>query len=167
MWDAKTGRCMHTLQGHTSTVRCMAMSDNTGELGVCVCVCVCVCVFLCTYVRMYVHKYITYLHIFLVHVFCTCMCVFLHVYIPVVSLFYMYTHTFLHTYVYVLYWFHTYVHTCIHNYYVHTYVCSICTCVLYIMTVVSGSRDASLRLWDLTTGKCTGVLSGHVAAVRW
>lgn len=32
--------------------------------------------------------------------------------------------------------------------------------------VVSGSRDASLRLWDIDTGACLHVLVGHVAAVR-
>ena len=32
--------------------------------------------------------------------------------------------------------------------------------------VVSGSRDATLRLWDVTSGSCLHVLMGHVAAVR-
>lgn len=32
--------------------------------------------------------------------------------------------------------------------------------------VVSGSRDATLRLWDIETGQCLHVLMGHVAAVR-
>lgn len=32
--------------------------------------------------------------------------------------------------------------------------------------VVSGSRDATLRLWDVDTGQCLHVLMGHVAAVR-
>ncbi len=32
--------------------------------------------------------------------------------------------------------------------------------------VVSGSRDATLRLWDIDTGQCLHVLMGHVAAVR-
>ena len=32
--------------------------------------------------------------------------------------------------------------------------------------VVSGSRDNTLRLWNLTTGECLDVLQGHVAAVR-
>lgn len=32
--------------------------------------------------------------------------------------------------------------------------------------VVSGSRDATLRVWDLETGECLHVLVGHVAAVR-
>ena len=31
VWDPMTGQCLHTLHGHTSTVRCMAMSGNTGE----------------------------------------------------------------------------------------------------------------------------------------
>lgn len=33
--------------------------------------------------------------------------------------------------------------------------------------VVSGSRDATLRVWNIETGECTKTLSGHVAAVRW
>jgi WD40 repeat protein len=32
--------------------------------------------------------------------------------------------------------------------------------------VVSGSRDFTARLWDIETGQCTGLLEGHVAAVR-
>ena len=32
--------------------------------------------------------------------------------------------------------------------------------------VVSGSRDNTLRLWNLDTFQCEGVLQGHVAAVR-
>ncbi|KAK7065353.1 hypothetical protein SK128_003575, partial [Halocaridina rubra] len=32
--------------------------------------------------------------------------------------------------------------------------------------VVSGSRDATLRVWDVATGACEHVLVGHVAAVR-
>lgn len=32
--------------------------------------------------------------------------------------------------------------------------------------VVSGSRDATLRVWDLINGECCHVLVGHVAAVR-
>ena len=32
--------------------------------------------------------------------------------------------------------------------------------------VVSGSRDATLRVWDVETGECLHVLVGHVAAVR-
>lgn len=32
--------------------------------------------------------------------------------------------------------------------------------------VVSGSRDATLRVWDVVTGACEHVLVGHVAAVR-
>lgn len=35
-----------------------------------------------------------------------------------------------------------------------------------IFRVVSGSRDATLRVWDVDTGKCLHVLVGHVAAVR-
>ena len=33
-------------------------------------------------------------------------------------------------------------------------------------SVVSGSRDATLRVWDVATGNCNHVLVGHVAAVR-
>uniref|UniRef100_H2ZZY5 F-box/WD repeat-containing protein 7 n=1 Tax=Latimeria chalumnae TaxID=7897 RepID=H2ZZY5_LATCH len=36
----------------------------------------------------------------------------------------------------------------------------------HCMKVVSGSRDATLRLWDIETGQCLHVLMGHVAAVR-
>lgn len=32
--------------------------------------------------------------------------------------------------------------------------------------VVSGSRDTTLRVWDVSTGRCEHVLTGHVAAVR-
>ena len=32
--------------------------------------------------------------------------------------------------------------------------------------VVSGSRDATLRMWDISSGECLHVLMGHVAAVR-
>lgn len=32
--------------------------------------------------------------------------------------------------------------------------------------VVSGSRDASLRLWDIKTGQCLSIFHGHQAAVR-
>lgn len=31
---------------------------------------------------------------------------------------------------------------------------------------MSGSRDTTLRVWDVTTGRCEHVLTGHVAAVR-
>ncbi|KAL5013002.1 hypothetical protein ScPMuIL_011553 [Solemya velum] len=37
---------------------------------------------------------------------------------------------------------------------------------LYNNKVVSGSRDATLRVWDIDTGQCLHVLMGHVAAVR-
>lgn len=32
--------------------------------------------------------------------------------------------------------------------------------------VVSGSRDATLRVWDIHQGKCLYILVGHLAAVR-
>jgi len=32
--------------------------------------------------------------------------------------------------------------------------------------VVSGSRDATLRMWDVEIGECLHVLVGHMAAVR-
>lgn len=35
-----------------------------------------------------------------------------------------------------------------------------------VRRVVSGSRDATLRVWDVETGECLHVLVGHVAAVR-
>ena len=28
VWDVATGRCLHNLQGHTSTVRCMALKGK-------------------------------------------------------------------------------------------------------------------------------------------
>ena len=31
---------------------------------------------------------------------------------------------------------------------------------------MSGSRDATLRVWDVNTGNCLHVLTGHMAAVR-
>ena len=31
VWNADTGECKYILQGHTSTVRCVAMHDTTGE----------------------------------------------------------------------------------------------------------------------------------------
>ena len=31
---------------------------------------------------------------------------------------------------------------------------------------MSGSRDATLRMWDIDNGQCLHVLMGHVAAVR-
>uniref|UniRef100_A0A672JDK7 F-box domain-containing protein n=1 Tax=Salarias fasciatus TaxID=181472 RepID=A0A672JDK7_SALFA len=35
-----------------------------------------------------------------------------------------------------------------------------------VLRVVSGSRDTTLRVWDVSTGRCEHVLTGHVAAVR-
>lgn len=32
--------------------------------------------------------------------------------------------------------------------------------------VVSGSRDATLRVWDIESGECLHILVGHLAAVR-
>lgn len=37
---------------------------------------------------------------------------------------------------------------------------------LFFFRVVSGSRDASLRLWDIQTGQCLSIFLGHQAAVR-
>ena len=37
---------------------------------------------------------------------------------------------------------------------------------LFFSRVVSGSRDATLRVWDISDGECLHVLIGHVAAVR-
>ena len=37
---------------------------------------------------------------------------------------------------------------------------------IHISRVVSGSRDATLRMWDIDTGHCVHVLIGHIAAVR-
>lgn len=33
-------------------------------------------------------------------------------------------------------------------------------------TAISGSRDTTLRVWDLSTGNCTNILMGHQASVR-
>lgn len=33
-------------------------------------------------------------------------------------------------------------------------------------TAISGSRDTTLRVWDLASGTCTNVLMGHQASVR-
>jgi F-box/WD-40 domain protein 7 len=40
--------------------------------------------------------------------------------------------------------------------------------VLYyhLSRVVSGSRDATLRVWNIESGECLHVLVGHLAAVR-
>ena len=37
---------------------------------------------------------------------------------------------------------------------------------LLFSRVVSGSRDATLRVWHISDGECLHVLIGHVAAVR-
>ena len=51
-----------------------------------------------------------------------------------------------------------------HTLYGHT---STVRCMhLHGTKVVSGSRDATLRMWDVETGECLHVLVGHVAAVR-
>lgn len=39
-------------------------------------------------------------------------------------------------------------------------------CISVCYRVVSGSRDATLRVWNVDTGLCLHVLMGHVAAVR-
>lgn len=36
----------------------------------------------------------------------------------------------------------------------------------FLNRVVSGSRDATLRVWDIVQGKCLHTLVGHLAAVR-
>jgi len=33
VWDLSTGACLHTLRGHTSTVRCLKMSDSTTAIS--------------------------------------------------------------------------------------------------------------------------------------
>lgn len=38
--------------------------------------------------------------------------------------------------------------------------------LLHFFRVVSGSRDATLRVWDIEQGSCLRVLVGHLAAVR-
>lgn len=49
------------------------------------------------------------------------------------------------------------------------FICTPVTCAAIcplFYRVVSGSRDATLRVWDIETGQCLHVLMGHVAAVR-
>lgn len=36
----------------------------------------------------------------------------------------------------------------------------------HLSRVVSGSRDATLRVWNIESGECLHVLVGHLAAVR-
>ena len=38
-------------------------------------------------------------------------------------------------------------------------------CIFMKKRVVSDSRDATLRVWDIETGQCLHVLMGHVAEV--
>ena len=45
-------------------------------------------------------------------------------------------------------------------YYLYYYFCFLS------FRVVSGSRDATLRVWNIDSGQCLHVLMGHVAAVR-
>jgi F-box and WD-40 domain protein CDC4 len=33
-------------------------------------------------------------------------------------------------------------------------------------TLISGSRDATVRVWDLPTGHCTKILEGHTQTIR-
>lgn len=37
---------------------------------------------------------------------------------------------------------------------------------MLLLRVVSGSRDATLRVWDINDGTCLHILVGHLAAVR-
>lgn len=52
----------------------------------------------------------------------------------------------------------------------HWFICSIIfkqiVFVDFNYRVVSGSRDATLRVWDIESGRCLHVLVGHLAAVR-
>ena len=41
-----------------------------------------------------------------------------------------------------------------------------CKWFFFCCRVVSGSRDATLRVWDIVQGICLHVLVGHLAAVR-
>lgn len=38
--------------------------------------------------------------------------------------------------------------------------------IFHFDRVVSGSRDATLRVWDIVHGRCLHTLVGHLAAVR-
>lgn len=42
----------------------------------------------------------------------------------------------------------------------------ICFLFYVLHRVVSGSRDATLRVWDIIEGSCLHILVGHLAAVR-
>ena len=46
-------------------------------------------------------------------------------------------------------------------------ISSVNLCCHYLTIVVSGSRDATLRVWDIQTGECKKTLQGHFSAVRW
>lgn len=48
----------------------------------------------------------------------------------------------------------------------HLLSVNVLTVFVFFPRVVSGSRDATLRVWDIETGQCLHVLMGHVAAVR-
>lgn len=52
------------------------------------------------------------------------------------------------------------VHICVNNVYLSFNI------QLMIFRVVSGSRDATLRVWDIVQGRCLHTLVGHLAAVR-
>ena len=43
---------------------------------------------------------------------------------------------------------------------------TLCLVTVLCDRLVSGSRDATLRVWDIVSGHCLHVLIGHVAAVR-
>ena len=47
-----------------------------------------------------------------------------------------------------------------------SYIIAVSYLFVVYFSVVSGSRDATLRMWDINTGECLHVLMGHVAAVR-
>lgn len=79
VWDAESGACLHTLYGHTSTVRCMHLHGKR---------------------------------------FC------------------------------------------------RFFLSCLDLMFFFFLRVVSGSRDATLRVWDVETGECLYVLMGHMAAVR-
>jgi F-box/WD-40 domain protein 7 len=38
VWNAESGQCLHTLYGHTSTVRCMHLHGNKGHVAAVRCV---------------------------------------------------------------------------------------------------------------------------------
>lgn len=41
-----------------------------------------------------------------------------------------------------------------------------CVKAISSQTAISGSRDSNIRIWNILTGECEGVLEGHTASIR-